>query len=92
MIKVDLETHSHGTFPVQSWQERLLCPLWDIEEREKADCCHVCSLMWINILSGRTKLIHEGKVGKRTEGLMTLEPTVLQEIQSFQSLVQQSFF
>ena len=80
VIKADLETHSHGTFPIQSWQERLSASIMGRKEREKVDCCHVCSLMWINILSGRTKLIHEGKgLENGLKVLMTLEPLMLKK-------------
>ena len=57
-----------------------LHPLWDVRRGKRTDCCHVCSLMWINILSGRTKLIHEGKGLENGQKVsMTLEHLMLKK-------------
>ena len=57
-----------------------LHPLWNVRRGKRTDCSHVWSLMWINILSGRTKLIHEGKgLENGQKVLMTLEPLMLKK-------------
>ena len=57
-----------------------LHPLWNVRRGKRTDCFYVCSLMWINILSGRTKLIHEGKgLENGQKVLMTLEPLMLKK-------------
>ena len=35
VTEVDLETHSHGIFPIQRWQERFSASIMECEERGK---------------------------------------------------------
>ena len=93
VIKADLETHSHGTFPIQSWQERLSASIMECEEREK-NWLLPCVKSYVD-----KYLVWENKadtwrqrIGKRTESFDDIRTPDAQEIQSFQGLVTQFFW